>query len=867
MRPKSLFAIQCTALLTLLSIPALQAIAQTNDAQPRITQAVDETKLTLLKGNTYPLARPEYDRGAAPASQAMETMMLGLKRSPAQEAALEKLMVEQLDKSSPNFHKWLTPVQFGKQFGPSDQDIQIVTSWLQSHGFQSVEVSNGRTVIEFDGNVGQVQAAFHTVIHNYLVNGKEHYANASDPSIPTALTQVVTGVASLHNFHKKPMYRVARSRASAISGSPSPSYTFAGGCDTNNGNNDNNCYGLGPTDFAIIYDVTPLWNAGVDGTGENIAIIGQSDVDMKDISSFRSVFGLPTNAPVKVLAGTDPGIVEGDETESDLDLEWAGAVAKGATLQFVVSQSVDTSAQYAVDHTPLVATVLSESYGLCELQIGTTENGLINSRWQQAAAEGITAVIATGDAGPAACDITPGNASPPPAVPAVNGLQVSGLASTPYNVAVGGTDFNDFNNPLTYWNSTNTSGTLASAKSYIPEITWNSTCSSTQLLQGDATEESDCNDAADFGSIQWTVAGSGGVSNCTASDGETPGSCSGGYAKPSWQVATGVPNDGKRDIPDVSLFAGNGFNGNFYMVCAADQTGGNYCNASNFNDFFPLGGTSGSTPTFAAIMALVNQKTGSTGGLGNPNAVLYPMASSQPGAFHDVTTGTIAVLCTGGSPNCNKTVSSDAYGILTGYNAGPGYDLATGLGSVDAANLVNNWGADSTSPNFNLSFSDSAITISSPGGSGTSSLSVNATNGFSGTVTFSCSSLPTESSCSFNPTSVTGNGSTTVTITTTAASVMTPLGHPTRLDAGPKAFELCLVSIGMLWLAIQAKRRRWGSVATALAVFCLLGAAACGGGGSGGSSGGTTPVQNQPVVITATAGTTTHTATLSVTVN
>ena len=169
------------------------------------------------------------------------------------------------------------------------------------------------------------------------MNGKEHYANATDPSIPTALTSVVTGVASLHNFHKKPMYRVARSRTSAISGSPSPSYTFAGGCDINNGNNDNNCYGLGPTDFATIYDVTPLWNAGIDGTGQNIAIIGQSDVDMKDISSFRSVFGLPANAPVKVLAGTDPGIVEGDETESDLDLEWAGAVAKGATLQFVVS--------------------------------------------------------------------------------------------------------------------------------------------------------------------------------------------------------------------------------------------------------------------------------------------------------------------------------------------------------------------------------------------------------------------------------------------------------------------------------------------------------------------------------------------------
>ena len=160
MRPKKLFAIQCTALLILLSIPALQAFAQSSDAQPRITQAVDETKLTLLKGNTFPLARPEFDQGAAPASQAMETMMLGLKRSPAQEAALEKLMAEQLDKSSPNFHKWLTPVEFGKQFGPSDQDIQIVTSWLQSHGFQSVEVSNGRTVIEFGGQCGPSASGF-----------------------------------------------------------------------------------------------------------------------------------------------------------------------------------------------------------------------------------------------------------------------------------------------------------------------------------------------------------------------------------------------------------------------------------------------------------------------------------------------------------------------------------------------------------------------------------------------------------------------------------------------------------------------------------------------------------------------------------
>ncbi len=858
MRQKKLFAIKCTALLTLLSIPALQTFAQSSEAQQRITQAVDESKLTLLKGNTYPLARPEFDRGPAPASQMMETMMLGLKRSPEQEAALDQLMAEQLDHSSPNFHKWLTPVQFGKQFGPSDQDIQIVTSWLESHGFQSIEVSNGRTVIEFTGTVGQVQAAFHTVIHNYFVNGKEHYANASDPAIPGALTPVVTGVASLHNFHKKPMYVKARSRQSASSSAADPLYTFAGGCDA-----DNNCYGLGPTDFAIIYDIVPLWNSGIDGRGQSIAVVGQSDVNMQDISAFRSTFGLPANNPQVILAGADPGIQfnSGDETESDLDLEWAGAVAKGATIKFVTSQSVDTSAEYAVQHD--VAPVLSESYGLCEFEIGTTENGIINSRWQQAATEGITVVVATGDAGSASCDVTTNVTGPQPAV---NGLQVSGLASTPYDVAIGGTDFDDATNPLTYWNTTNTSGTQASAKSYIPETTWNSSCTNSEL----GTDlEANCNSPMgtfDF-AFEWTVAGSGGVSNCTVSTGATVASCSGGYPKPSWQVATGVPNDGKRDIPDVSLFAGNGFNGNFFMVCEADQTQNQFCTASNFNTFFPLGGTSGSTPAFAGIMAMVNQKIGSA--QGNANAVLYPMAASQPGAFHDVTSGTIAVLCASGSPNCNKTSSSDTYGILTGYNAGSGYDLATGLGSVDAANLVNNWNSNSTGPNFNLAFSPTAVTISTPPQTGTAVLTVTATHGFTGTVNFSCPS-PTAATnfigCSFSPPSVTGSGMTTVTITTVAAGVLAPMRRPTRPDAGIEALELSFVSFGILWMAMQMKRRRWSAVAAAFAACCLLGVAACGGGSSG-KTGGTKPVNNQPVVVTVTDGATTHTATVSVTVN
>src|SRR6202451_2775737 len=850
MKPKNIVAIQCAVLFTLLSIPAFQASAQSSDVQPRITQAVDEGKLTLLKGNTYPLARPEFDRGPAPANLPMENMLLVLKRSPAQEAALDRLMAEQLDKSSANFHSGPTPPQFGPQSGASDQDIQTITSWLGSHGFQIIQVTNGRTVINFSGNAGQVQQAFHTAIHSYVVNGEQHWANSTDPQIPTALTPVVEGVNTLHNFRWKPANVHAgefiRSKETGKVTAVNSNFTFSGGCTVPS----NNGFGVGPTDFATIYNVLPRWTANNDGTGVTIAVVGQTDINPQDNADFRSIFGLPAShltITQNPNAG-DPGTIgpggDDDEAEADIDTQWSGAVAKGATLNFVESAStntsngVDLSSTYIVDQN--LAPILTESYGACEFDLGSAGNLFYYQMWQQGAAEGISVFIAAGDEGSAACDTGTSTAA---ATVAVSGLQVTGFASTPFNVAVGGTDFNDVGTQTQFWSATNNPTTQSSALSYIPEVIWNDACASNlwAVIGGSTDPVSNCNNSQGPSEAGGVIGGGGGASDCTSGNPVEPAGCFGGYAKPSWQAGPGVPNDGKRDIPDVSLFAGNGFNGNFYLICAADQTGGQFCNASNFNDFYPIGGTSGSTPTFAAIIALVNQKTASTTGLGNANAVLYPMASSQPAAFHDITTGTIAVLCTGGSPNCNKTVSSDTYGILTGYNAGPGYDLATGLGSVDAANLVNNWGADSTSPNFNLAFSASSITIASPGGTGTTSLSVNATNGFSGTVTFSCSSLPTESSCSFTPPSVTGSGSTTVMITTTAASVMTPLRRPTGLNAGPKAFELCLVSIGLLWMAIQVKRRRWSSVSTTLAVFCLLGAAACGGGGSGGS-GGTTPV-------------------------
>jgi hypothetical protein len=691
------FVLRIPLLLALVAISSASSYAQTTPRRALITQPVEESRLTVLRGNTYPLARAEYDRGAAPPSLPMDRMLLVLKRAPELETALDALLDQQQDKSSPNFHAWLTPAQFGQQFGPADQDIQTVTSWLQLQGFQVATVSNGRTVIEFSGTAAQVQTAFHTEIHKYSVKNEDHWANSTDPQIPTALTPAVAGVLTLHNFPRHAMNHVVgtfkRTKGTSALTPAGPLFTLPGffGQDT--------AYGVGPYDFATIYNVSPLWNAtpAINGTGQTIAIVGETDVDIIDLQKFRALFGITSNDPVMIVDGPDPGL-QPDEIESDLDLEWSSAVAPGAAIKFVVAATTDTTlgvdlaAQYIVDHN--LAPVVSESYGICEAALGTAGNQFFNQLWQQAAAQGMSVFLASGDSGSAGCDRDD---------PAQFGLQVSGFASTPYTTTVGGTDFNDPNNPETYFNPTNDAH-QASAKSYIPEMTWNDSCTNAEfsMFTGNSNAETNCNNPQLINTVAAT-GGSGGKSSCTTGDGQDIVSCSGGYAKPSWQTGTGVPNDGKRDIPDVSLFASNGFNGNFYVICSRNITGF-YCDGANPNGtVVGIGGTSASAPAFAGIMALIDQKTNSR--QGNPNYLLYKLAAQQPASgcnsstpppgtcvFNDVTNGTIAMPCfTGSTIDCHTAVNGDQFGVLTGYATGVGYDRATGLGTVNAANLVSAW--------------------------------------------------------------------------------------------------------------------------------------------------------------------------------
>src|SRR5271155_4796474 len=790
MTPKKLLTIQFVALFTLLSILALQALAQSTFVQPRITQAVDESQLTVLKHNTYPLARAEFDRGPAPASLPMENMLLVLKRSPEQEAALDKLMAEQLDKSSPNYHRWPTPVQFAQQFGAADQDIQTITSWLGSHGFQVVNVSNGRTVINFSGNAAQVQQAFHTAIHSYVVKGEQHWANSSDPQIPTALIPVVAGVNTLHNFRWKPAnvhageFIKSKETGKVTPVNPKFTYPDAALCGTN-------CFSMGPGDFAIIYNVP----SSKDGTGVSIAVVGQTDINPQDNVDFRSMFGLPAShlTITQNPSAGDPGTIgpggNDDEAEADIDTQWSGAVAQGATINFVKSAStntsngVDLSSTYIVDNN--LAPILTESYGACEAALGSAGNLFYYQMWQQAAGEGMSVFIASGDQGSAACDVGTNNA---PATVAVNGLQVSGFASTPFNVAVGGTDFNDLNSSgivLTqFWSPTNNPTTQAYPLSYIPEAVWNNTCASSLLVDFGfgSNPLANCNNNAVGPAGAPLVGGGGGVSGCTFGNPVDAAACLGGYAKPSWQAGSGVPNDGKRDIPDLSFFSASGlFNGTFYIVCQMDANVGpgsstSSCNlTSPFLDFQGFGGTSVATPAMAGVMALVVQQTGES--QGNPNPVQYTLAA-QANVYHAIT-GTNAMPCTPATLDCTNASGSDKVGVTSvqtgplagslGYNASSNFNLATGLGSLNVANFVTGFASAVIAPDFSLALpttppTPTTVTLTA-GGSGNTTVTITGTTGYTGTVTLSCSGLPTGTTCAFTPTTpVQVSGTTAVPV-------------------------------------------------------------------------------------------------------
>lgn len=783
------------ALAVILALACTSQVAHTEGMQTGrparvlVTQNINEAKLVMLKGNVRPEASAVNDRGAVPENFAMEHMLLQLQRPPELEKELQQFIDDLHDPKSPSFHKWLTAQQFGEKFGVAQQDVDAVTQWLESFGFKVNSVYPSFTLIDFSGNASQVRAAFHTEIHYLDVQGTRHVANMSEPQIPTALAPVITGIVSLHDFKPHGAHKMRV---------PSAAFTFPG----KSGGTE---YGMVPGDLATIYNLNPLFNSGVSGQGQTIALIENTDLfSTSDWSTFRSTFGLASFSSgslntVHPGSCADPGLVASNETEAILDAEWATAAAPSASI--VMATCADTSTTFGgliavenmINASSQPPAVMSVSYSACEAANGSSSNAAFSSAYQQAVSEGVSVFVASGDSGAAMCDNG--------ASAAAHGISVNGLASSPYDVAVGGTDFGDTfsGTNSTYWNSSNSS-TFASARSYIPEIPWNDSCASSLIAQfeGYSTTYGSggfCNSPLGQQSFESTVAAGGGLSGCasglSAINGVVSGSCQ-GWAKPSWQSVVGNPDDGVRDLPDVSLFAANGVWSHYYVICFSDLgNGGAFC-SGNPSGWSGAGGTSFAAPILAGIQALVNQSTGAR--QGNPNPVYYKLAASEYGSsgssscnssngntagssciFYDVTQGDIDVNCTG-SNNCflpsgfEGVLSKSNSSFQPAFGANVGWDFATGIGTVNAANLVKNWPGSTpppSQPDFSLSASPSSLTVTQ-GSSGKSTITITPANGFSNSVSFSTSVLPSGVTASFSPNPATGTSTLTLTANSTA---------------------------------------------------------------------------------------------------
>lgn len=672
-------------LLTIALFAAVAGRSAYSQTLPQITEEVDSRSYAPLKGSVHALVRNgARDLGAVPDETPTGTLTMLLRRPAQQEQQFQRFLREVHTQGSPSYHKWLTPEQIGKTYGIADSDLSAVQGWLQSQGFKIERVSSSKNTLQFSGTAGKVGTAFHTSLHAFSLNGETHHANASALQVPQALRPVIAGMAPINDFKPRSQaHLLGKAAFNPSNHKLTPEFTVSTvPLDL----------GLAPEDLATQYNIKPLYGKGINGAGQTIGIINESNIDLNLVAAYRKLFKLDAdpsnpNLPQIIVDGNDPGI-NGASVEAYLDVEVSGAVAPKATVLLYTSEGSDFASGLGLAAIRAVeddrATVLSLSFGGCEA-FDPSANAFFNAVWEQAAAQGQTVMVSSGDGDSADCDLA--------GVPfAQFGRQVNGLASTPWNIAVGGTDFyypGGLSSVLNFWSQTNDAqeGSLLQP---LPEQPWNNSIYALNL-EG----------------VNEVVGGGGGPSACaipgsgndplngtyTAEGFTVSTDCAqfAGYPKPSWQRGLGVPNDGVRDLPDVSLFAANGANGSSYVICA--QFGA--CSASVLSEpgIVPVdqvGGTSASSPAFAGMMALVNQVYGPQG---QANTVLYPLAQQVPAAFHDITVGSNNAPCTltlSPAVECTADATGGTFSI-GGWSATPGYDMASGLGSVDAYQMVTNW--------------------------------------------------------------------------------------------------------------------------------------------------------------------------------
>jgi subtilase family serine protease len=667
---------------------------------PRILSEVSNAETSTLKNSLHPMAQAQFDAGRMPADTRLTGVSIVFNRSAAQEAELQGLITAQQNPSSPLYHQWLTPEQFAARFGMADADLSKVQSWLEQQGFSIDSVAHSKNTIHFTGTARQVEQAFSTEMHFYKINGTQHFAPSTALSVPSALAPAVLSIKNLDSF--RPASHLLPKKNASLK------RNFTGG-----GLNSGVIF-FAPGDIATVYDISPLYNSGNTGAGQSITIVGQSAIQTADLEAFQSAASLAIKDPTQYLvpnSGTSTVVADGNEAESDLDLEWSNGIAPGATINFVYTgnnqnYSAFDSIQYAIDEK--IGTIVSSSYGLCEEALG---GQTLESSFEQGTSQGQTFMAAAGDSGSTDCYGTTG-------VSDQESLAVDYPASSVYVTGMGGTEIDPSNGAYStpgdgYWeNNTGNSDIIDTAQKYIPEVVWND-------------DEPNC-----------------GQTNCLSATG---GGTSNLFANPSWQVGVpGIPSGSKfRLVPDLALYASPNFPG--FLFCSSDSSfwdqndGQESSCTAGFEDsstgiLTGAGGTSFDGPIFSGILALINQKQGYTTGQGLINPTLYTLASNSATyalAFHDITSGSNDCDV---PANCSNTI---------GFSAGVGYDQATGLGSVDAYNLAMAWpagsgvgliattttiSASSTAPNVNVT-DNFTVTVTSASGTPTGTVALTVDGG------------------------------------------------------------------------------------------------------------------------------------------
>jgi len=836
LRAKTISLLGC---MTLLAASAVSAHAQKPEA--RILTPIDNTARTTLAGSRPPVAQVANDAGRMSGTAPFEAVSITLSRSVAQQSALEALIAAQQDPASPQYHQWLTPDQFAAEFGAADSDLAQVQAWLQARGFTDVAVSRNRSEITFSGNVSQIEAAFGTEMHYFKSGGQTHFAPASDLSVPAAMAPAILSITRLSDFRPKSHF---------IRGNPAlsrPNFTSG----------QTGSHFMTPGDLGVIYDINAAYNAGYTGAGQTIAVIGQSTVVTGDILNFQTAAGVPVRAPTLVPVPTTGSyqVSDGDEEESDLDLEYTSSIARGATIYFVYTGNSLTTGgafaalQYAVQ-TPLPgqsrpANIISSSYGDCEPDVGAAEFATLNTYLAQAAAQGQTVMSAAGDSGSSDCYNLSDFNSTSITTPQVAAPSVDFPASSQYVTAMGGSEFptaDVASTNTTYWKASTGSDLVTSALSYIPEQVWN-------------------DDAVTSG----LSAGGGGVSIFAPA--------------PSWQ--TGVPGitaNTFRTLPDLALDASPNNAG--YLICSSDPSSGITGSCSyGFRDSSDLyltvaGGTSFATPIFAGMQAIINQSKGATTGSGLINPTLYKLASNAAtyaSAFHDIQTGNNECVLnavyplefyTNGTVELNGPACPSA--AATSYAAGVGYDEASGLGSVDLNNLITAWPGTSVTSVAKFTLSAPAATVAAAA-SGTDTVTVTPSNGYTGTVAFTVTTSPLISgACYTAPNATVGATAATASVTIYTSSTLCPTGAVALLQTGVGKQAMTTIPVqpgqsdsrkelpagiavaGLLALGLVGRRSRRlrGLVLVALLAVAGFGISGCGSSSTAGAGitggGGTT---------------------------